>query len=94
MAGYEISAACPYSPRLVSVLDTEMAYLEAGEGDPIVFLHGNPSRAYLWRNVIPHVGACWPFNTPETTGSSTDDMPTASWFGRLSAPRKPRTTTR
>ena len=32
-----------------------MAYYEVGEGDPIVFLHGNPTSSYLWRKVIPHV---------------------------------------
>lgn len=30
-----------------------MAYVEAGEGDPIVLMHGNPTSSYLWRNVIP-----------------------------------------
>jgi haloalkane dehalogenase len=33
----------------------EMAYVDVGEGAPIVFLHGNPTSSYLWRNVIPHV---------------------------------------
>lgn len=33
----------------------KMAYVERGEGDPIVFLHGNPTSSYLWRNVIPHL---------------------------------------
>ncbi len=32
-----------------------MAYVEAGEGDPIVFFHGNITSSYMWRNVIPHV---------------------------------------
>ena len=32
-----------------------MAYIEAGHGDPIVFLHGNPTSSFLWRNVIPHL---------------------------------------
>jgi haloalkane dehalogenase len=32
-----------------------MAYVEAGAGDPIVFLHGNPTSSYLWRNVVPHL---------------------------------------
>jgi haloalkane dehalogenase len=32
-----------------------MAYIEIGAGDPIVFLHGNPTSSYLWRNVIPHL---------------------------------------
>ena len=39
----------------ISVLDTSMAYVDVGEGDPIVFLHGNPTPSYLWRNIIPHV---------------------------------------
>jgi haloalkane dehalogenase len=37
------------------VLDTNMAYVDVGEGDPIVFLHGNPTPSYLWRNIIPHL---------------------------------------
>jgi len=32
-----------------------MAYVEVGEGDPIVLLHGNPTSSYLWRNVLPYV---------------------------------------
>jgi haloalkane dehalogenase len=43
-----------YRKRL-SLLDTNMAYVDAGEGDPIVFLHGNPTPSYLWRNIIPHL---------------------------------------
>ncbi len=50
-----VSAADPYARRRVRVLDSEMAYVDAGAGDPIVFLHGNPTSSYLWRNVIPHM---------------------------------------
>ena len=39
----------------MAVLDSHMAYHERGSGDPIVFLHGNPTCSYLWRNIIPHV---------------------------------------
>jgi haloalkane dehalogenase len=39
----------------IRVLDSEMAYLDRGAGRPVVFLHGNPTSSYLWRNVIPHV---------------------------------------
>jgi len=39
----------------VEVLGSEMAYVEEGEGAPIVFLHGNPTSSFLWRNVLPHV---------------------------------------
>jgi len=41
--------------KYVSVLDTQMAYVDAGHGDPIVFLHGNPTPSYLWRNIIPRL---------------------------------------
>lgn len=39
----------------LTVLGAQMAYIDVGEGDPIVFLHGNPTPSYLWRNIIPHV---------------------------------------
>jgi haloalkane dehalogenase len=41
--------------RRAEVLGKTMAYIEVGAGDPIVFLHGNPTSSYLWRNVLPHV---------------------------------------
>jgi len=41
--------------KTVTVLGQQMAYVEVGEGDPIVFLHGNPTSSYLWRNVMPHL---------------------------------------
>jgi pimeloyl-ACP methyl ester carboxylesterase len=33
----------------------EVSHVSVGTGDPIVFLHGNPTSSYLWRNIIPHV---------------------------------------
>ncbi len=50
-----ISAAFPYQKKRRRVLGNEMAYVEVGEGDPIVLLHGNPTSSYLWRNVLPHL---------------------------------------
>jgi haloalkane dehalogenase len=44
-----------YAKKTIEVLGKRMAYVEVGEGDPIVFLHGNPTSSYLWRNVIPHL---------------------------------------
>ena len=41
--------------KLIPVLGRQMAYVEIGSGDPIVFLHGNPTSSYLWRNIIPHL---------------------------------------
>ncbi len=49
------SSADPYPRIPVPVLDTEMAYVDTGAGEPVVFLHGNPTSAYLWRNVLPLV---------------------------------------
>ena len=46
--------AASYRKR-VDVLDTHIAYVDVGEGDPIVFLHGNPTPSYLWRKIIPYL---------------------------------------
>jgi len=51
----EISAADPHPRRRVRVFDTELSYVDVGVGQPIVFLHGNPTSSYLWRNIIPYV---------------------------------------
>ena len=56
-----LSVADLYPRRRVRVLDTEMACVGVGAGDPIVFLHGNRTSSYLWRNVIPYcerIGRC------------------------------------
>ena len=50
-----ISAVDPYPRRRVPILDSEMAFVDVGAGEPVVFLHGNPTSSYLWRNVIPRV---------------------------------------
>lgn len=48
-------AADPHPRKRVRVHDAEMSYVDIGQGDPIVFLHGNPTWSCLWRNVIPPV---------------------------------------
>ena len=51
-----IIAATDHLPRQrIRTLDVEMSYVTVGKGHPIVFLHGNPTSSYLWRNIIPHV---------------------------------------
>src|SRR5260370_9146852 len=56
-----ISAAFPYQKNRKPVLGLEMAYVDEGQGDPIVFLHGNPTFSYIWRNIIPYTafGLAW-----------------------------------
>src|SRR5713226_9464890 len=41
--------------RRIKVLDTEISYVDIGTGEPVVFLHGNPTWSYQWRNIIPHI---------------------------------------
>jgi len=50
-----MKSADPHPRKRVPVLDAEMNYVDVGKGDPIVFLHGNPTSSYLWRNIIPYV---------------------------------------
>ena len=51
-----MSIASAELPRKqIDVLGKRMAYVELGSGDPIVFLHGNPTSSYLWRNIMPRL---------------------------------------
>jgi haloalkane dehalogenase len=54
--------------RRVAVLDTEMSYVDTGQGDPIVFLHGNPTSSYLWRNIIPYLSPYGRCLAPDLVG--------------------------
>jgi haloalkane dehalogenase len=48
-------AAKPYAEKKFAEINgSRMAYIDEGEGDAIVFQHGNPTSSYLWRNVMPH----------------------------------------
>jgi haloalkane dehalogenase len=49
----ENGSAPRYGKKHIEVNGKSMAYIDIGEGDPIVFLHGNPTSSYLWRNVMP-----------------------------------------
>ena len=49
-----VSADFPFESNFVDVHGSKMHYVESGEGTPILFLHGNPTSSYLWRNVIPY----------------------------------------
>ena len=66
--GMTIPAADPHPRRRVRALDTELAYVDTGTGDPVVFLHGNPTSSYLWRNVIPHVAGAGRCLAPDLVG--------------------------
>lgn len=48
------SSAFPYESRYIDVSGSRMHYVEQGSGEPILFIHGNPTSSYLWRNIIPY----------------------------------------
>ena len=70
-----ISADFPFAVRDVQVHGARMAYIDEGSGDPIVFLHGNPTSSYLWRNVIPHVRDVGRCIAPDLIGMGRSDKP-------------------
>ena len=63
-----------YPKRRIDVGDgLHMATVDHGKGDPIVFLHGNPTSSYLWRNVIPHVEDLGRCIAPDLIGFGDSD---------------------
>ena len=50
-----VPSAFPFESKYVEVHGSKMHYIDFGEGQPILFIHGNPTSSYLWRNIIPHV---------------------------------------
>jgi haloalkane dehalogenase len=58
----------PLTKKTVDVLDSRMAYHERGEGSPLLFLHGNPTSSYLWRDVIPELEGYGRLIAPDLIG--------------------------
>ena len=59
--------------KYITVKGLKMAYQEEGEGAPIVFLHGNPTSSYLWRNVVPHLKGLGRCLVPDLIGMGESD---------------------
>ena len=68
-----MSAEERYPKKRAAVEGHEMAYVEVGTGDPSIFLHGNPTSSYLWRNIIPHVEALGRCIAPDLIGMGDSD---------------------
>lgn len=51
----DISAEFPFESKFITIGTEKVHYVESGEGDPIVLLHGLPANLYLWRNIIPNI---------------------------------------
>jgi haloalkane dehalogenase len=68
-----INETFPYEKKRMKVFGVEMAYVEEGSGDPIVFLHGNPTSSYLWRNIMPYVRRFGRCIAPDLVGMGDSD---------------------
>lgn len=75
-----IASLDPHPRRRIAVLDTTISYVDIGAGDPIVFLHGNPTSSYLWRNIIPAVAGLGRCLAPDLVGMGlSGSSPTAAY---------------
>ncbi len=88
-----ISGALPHQEQRRRVLGSEMAYVEVGEGDPIVLLHGNPTSSYLWRNVLPHLQARGRCIVPDLIGMGDSDKLPNSGSARIASSSTAATST-
>ena len=71
----EISETHSLDLKSAKVMGSKMTYLEAGEGEAVVFVHGNPTSSYLWRNVIPYVSEGYRAIAPDLIGMGGSDKP-------------------
>jgi haloalkane dehalogenase len=74
-------SADEHPKKRAKVLGRSMAYVEIGSGDPILFLHGNPTSSYLWRNIIPHLADQGRCLAPDLIGMGDSDKLDASGPG-------------
>ncbi|WP_394841873.1 haloalkane dehalogenase [Pendulispora brunnea] len=75
MTHESISSDFPFQHRYIDVHGSRMAYVDEGQGDPVLFLHGNPASSYLWRNIIPHVRGLGRAIAPDLIGMGRSDKP-------------------
>jgi haloalkane dehalogenase len=73
----EISPDFPFESRYVDVHGSRMHYVDEGppEAPPVLFLHGNPTSSYLWRNIIPFVAPHTRAIAPDLIGMGRSDKP-------------------
>ena len=75
IAAQNISSDFPYQSNYIEIQGSKIHYIDEGSGEPILFLHGNPTSSYLWRNIIPQstsVGRCI---APDLIGMGKSDKP-------------------
>ena len=70
-----IKADFNFKSNYVEVLGSKMHYVEEGQGETIVLLHGNPTSSYLWRNIIPTLAKTHRVIAPDLIGMGKSDKP-------------------
>ncbi|MEE8399688.1 MAG: haloalkane dehalogenase [Desulfobacterales bacterium] len=75
MSDNEIPTEFPFESKYIEIDGSKMHYIEEGSGDPILFLHGNPTSSYLWRNIIPHLVPLGRCIAPDLIGMGKSDKP-------------------
>jgi len=70
-----ISPKFPFVSNYLDVNGSKMHYVDVGKGDPILFLHGQPTSSYLWRNIIPHLQKEARCIAPDLIGMGKSDKP-------------------
>ena len=73
-----ISPEFPFESKYVKIQGSNIHYIEAGTSDPILFLHGNPTSSYLWRNIIPFLTPHGRCIAPDLIGSEL-----SQWYNNL-----------
>ncbi len=68
MSQESISVQDNHPRKRITTGGIEISYVDTGTGDPIVFLHGNPTSSYLWRNIIPHLESSGRCLAPDLMG--------------------------
>ncbi|HDK81099.1 MAG TPA: haloalkane dehalogenase, partial [Nitrospirae bacterium] len=75
MTSENISSEFPFKSNYIEVLGSKIHYIDEGQGNPILFLHGNPTSSYLWRNIIPHLTPHARCIAPDLIGMGKSDKP-------------------
>ena len=74
-----ISSAFPFESKYLEVKESKMHYIDEGEGDLILFLHGNPTSSYLWRNIIPYMSGKGRCIAPDLIGMGKSGKPNITY---------------
>ena len=75
MENNSISSEFSFKSNYIDIHGSNIHYIDEGEGDPVLFLHGNPTSSYLWRNIIPHMTSFGRCIAPDLIGMGKSDKP-------------------